>query len=213
MSAEVFIYSDPDSSQIVLLNSGEEFTAPDSATVESGVLSFKAFKTGYDSLIQEIEVNPGRQVMLRFLLRANKPMPVTAEELGLEFEPQLPLREEDEARRYRQKFTNMAEIFAITPLSQGILAKIIIGGDNNDADILLVSGAILVAGSLILGKILYSKKLETIKEFNAFAESENLLAREHNSNIEKTVTSTNQEAMMKWQQNNKNKGTIIITYR
>lgn len=206
--------SEPDSVNIVIPNTADTAVTPTSVIVKSGVLSFEAFKSGYDSLIQEIELESGRSAILRFLLRTNKPIPATAEELGLEYREELPLREEEEVRAYNQKFTNVSEMFLITPFSQGLLAKIILGNDDDgSANILLISGAALTLGTYILGKILSSKRLTDIREYNNFANDENLAVKEYNQEIDNKIKAINREKSQIWQEENKNKGTVIVTYK
>ncbi len=206
--------SEPDSVNIIIPNTADTVVTPTSVIVKSGVLSFEAFKSGYDSLIHEIELESGRSAILRFLLRTNKPIPITAEQLGLEYREELPLREEEEVSAYRQKFINISEMFLITPFSQGLLAKIILGNDDDgSADVLLISGAALTLGTYILGKILSSKRLKDIREYNNFANDENLAVKGYNQEIENKIKAINREKSQTWQEENKNKGTVIVTYK
>lgn len=205
----VNITSQPENIKILLKNKSDTITTPDSVSLLPGTLSFNAFCEGYQSLVTNYELAANDNVSLEFLLKTNKPAKITILDLGLEYKPILLERSEREANVIRSKYTALAEMFVIFPLTQGILAKLILDNDNDkDADILIISGAVLSVGSFLLGKILHKKRKKYIQRYNEQLIFDNQLARKFNSDIDMTIKTQNTENLKQWELENNDKGII-----
>jgi hypothetical protein len=167
---------------------------------------------GYQDLNQNISIEPDKNISLKFRLAFSQPVGLTAQDLNLEYMPIIPLKNEMDAANQKEMFNNFAETFALMPLGQGILARLLLGNDTEaSANILIAVGAGLSAGSYILGKILPKRKLAKIREFNKEAASINNEAKFHNEEIEIEVENRNTELLEKWMMENQNRGTVEIS--
>lgn len=208
-AVNVNITSRPKNIKIILKNEPDTLTTPVSVSLLPGTLSFNAFQEGYESLVEGYELSANDNVSLEFLLKTSKPARITVFDLGLELKPIFPERQEAEADLIRTKFYSLAEMFAIFPLSQGLMAKLILDSDNDsDADKLIISGVVLSVGSLMLGKILHKRKIKAVQKFNERIKADNLLAKEFNYEIEKSVKIQNAENLKLWKLENEGKGII-----
>lgn len=214
-SISLEIKSNPDSVRIAVSGISDTFTTPISLKIKSlASTSMAAFKEGFDTLFYDLKEELNRDAVLNFVLKPEKPRPLTALDYGFEYGVLLPLEDESKAKRLRQKYINASEIFLITPFTQGLIGKIVLGNDDDGtADALMISGAVLTLGSYFLGKILSSKKQRKIIEYNQYAEEENRLITENNDAIDKEVKLRNQDMMATWQKNAKNTGVVLVTYR
>jgi len=205
----VNIIAQPDSINILVNNKPDTMTTPVSISLVPGTLSFIAFREGYQSLINNYELNKNKSTTLEFLLKKNRPAKITILDLGLEYKTILVERNVAEAKAIRSKYNNLAEMFVIFPLSQGILAKLILDSNHDsDADVLIISGTILSVGSFLLGKILSKTRKNLVQKYNEQIKVDNQLAIEFNAEIDRTITTQNAENLKQWELENDNKGII-----
>jgi hypothetical protein len=211
-NANLNLLSDPNSAKIIIETLADTIITPKTLYLVSGDHSFKAMADGYQDLNQNISIEPDKNISLNFRLAFSQPVGLTAEDLNLEYMPLIPLKNEMDATNQKEMFNNFAETFALIPLGQGILARLLLGNDTEaSANILIAVGTGLSAGSYILGKILPKRKLAKIREFNKEAASINNEAKSHNEEIEIEVENSNTELLEKWMMENQNRGTVEIS--
>ncbi len=209
--AEVHVFSDPAGAKLRLDDAKQTIELPAQLTLAGGEHTLEVSSTGYEELTQQLMLNSGEIISLRFLLRENQPFPISAEELGLEFQTEIPLIDEKVADKLRQQFYGFAETFAIIPLTQGIIARLIVGEDSKyEANALIIAGVGLTGGSYLLGRILSSRKRSQIIQHNERAAQENLLAKKYNQDINRIIREKNAEAIDDWEQKNRRRGRVEI---
>jgi hypothetical protein len=212
-NANLNLLSDPDGAKIIIETLADTIITPKTLYLVSGDHSFRAMADGYQDLTQNISIEPDKIISLNFRLAFSQPVGLTAEDLNLEYVPLIPLKNEMEATNQKEMFNNFAETFALIPLGQGILARLLLGNDTKaSANILIAVGTGLSAGSYILGKILPKRKLEKIREFNKETGHLNNEAKSRNEEIESEVEKNNNELLEKWMIENQNRGTVEITF-
>jgi len=211
-SATLNLLSDPDGAKIVIEMSQDTVVAPETLNTATGDHSFKAMADGYEALVHTMTVEPDKIISLNFILAFTQPPGLTAEDLGLEYMPTMPLKEEAEAAKQKEKFDNLAETFALIPLGQGILARILLGDETDTgANILIATGASLTATAYILGKIFPKRKLAKIRAYNEEASRINSEAKYHNQEVESKIEAENSELLENWMLRNQNRGKVEIT--
>jgi len=211
-SATLNLLSDPDGAKIVIEMSQDTVIAPETLIVATGDHSFKAMADSCEVLAHTMTVEPDKIISLNFILAFTQPADLTAEDLNLEYKPMMPLIDEAEAEKQKEMFNNLAETFALIPLGQGILARLLLGNEaQSGANILIVSGAGLMTGSYILGKILPKRKLAGIREYNDEANRVNSEAKYHNKEIDKEIEAKNNVLIENWIIRNQDRGKVEIT--
>jgi len=211
-SATLNLLSDPDGAKIVIETSRDTVIAPETLNTATRDHSFKAMADGCEVLAYTMTVEPDKIISLNFILAFTRPTELTAEDLNLEYKPMMPLIDEAEAEKQKEMFNNLAETFALIPLGQGILARLLLGNEaQSGANILIVSGAGLMTGSYILGKILPRKKLAGIREYNDEANRVNSEAKYHNQEVDKEIETKNNELLENWIIRNQDRGKVEIT--
>ncbi len=207
----LIVDSDPDSANILIGGKASEVTTPYSFSLADTVSLVEVVKTGYEPLAEKIRLSPGEKVIATYLLKAFPPDPITPAELGFEPVPQQPILDEKAADRLKSKFFGLSLTFAIVPFGQGVLAKALLEDDDKGlGDALMISGAVLSAGSYALGKILSSKRRSDIKRKNEIIKIENEAAKEQNREIDKAVKTAYDEAIELWIEDSADKGRVII---
>jgi hypothetical protein len=207
----LIVDSNPDSANILVDGKSSEVTTPYSFSLADTVSLVEVVKTGYEPLAEKIPLSPGERVIATYLLKAFPPDPITPAELGFEPVPQQPLLDEKAADRLESKFLGLSFTFAIVPFGQGVLAKALLDDDDKGlGDALMISGAVLSAGSYALGKILSSKKRSDIKRKNEIIKIENEAAKEQNREIDKAVKTAYDEAVELWLMENADKGRVVL---
>ena len=178
--------------------------------ISPGSHLFEVHKEGFEAIGENLEVPEGF-TNVRAILAFARPAPKTPEEYGMELLPEAPLRLEEEAETIRKRFNGMAESFAVVPLAQGILAKLIIGGEaQREANILVASGVVLTGGSYLLGKIFTSRKKRQIRAYNEATTRENQQASDHNSRVRRETQRLNAEQVKQWRAENEGRGVLEI---
>ena len=185
------------------LNIGEVqkgIVAPVDTTLPPGSYRIEASDEGYNPLVYDAELSPGDTLALEFILLAEQPEKPTPGALGMEYHPIVPLLMEDQADAVRKKYNSMAEIFAILPLSQGVMAILALDGasDYYSGELVAV-GVCLSLGSYLLGRKMASRKLNQIRETNETLDAQNAAAEAHNKDVELEIRRIHAEAMREWQ--------------
>jgi hypothetical protein len=186
--------------------------APADTLLPGGYYRIETSLAGYTPLVHEVRLAPGDTVTLHFILLVEKPVPPAAEELGMVYQPVIPMVPEEQAYTVRKKYNTMAEIFAIIPLAQGVMAAVALGGGEDYlTGELVVAGAVLSIGSFVMGRIMSSRKMSQIKRTNQELTVENAEAERHNSNIEMEIRRTHAQTMREWQAEAQWRGRVEIT--
>jgi len=179
--------------------------------IAAGDHAFKAIADGYEYLTHNMTIEPENIISLNFILAYSQPVDLTAGDLELEYKPTVPLKDESEAERQKQMFNNLTETFALIPLGQGVLARILLGKETEaGANILIAAGAGLMAGSYVLGIILPKRKLAKIREYNEEANRINSEAKYHNKDVDSEVEAKNSELLENWILQNQDRGKVEI---
>jgi hypothetical protein len=212
VQATLYVESVPDSTDIVLDRKLTGQVTPAEFQLPPGSHTVELVKPGYEPLAERIDLAQGDSITATFLLRVEPPPPLTPESLGLQLLKEKPLLKEEKAEVIRQRCNAFAETFAIAPLTQGILAKMLLtGSGEKQADMLIISGAVLTAGMYLAGKIFSTRKRLQIRRTNQLLAAENLEIKAQNKEVRKIVQQRYAELVKQWQKQNRNTGKVIIT--
>lgn len=210
-SAYLNIISSPDTAFISINNSSTVRATPLNLALGPGPYKIEAARDGYEPLTRELNLMAGKRISANFILKSIPPPPVEAESLGLFYLPEQPLRDPAEADKLRQSFNRWAEIFAIIPFGQGMLAKLLVDDEEQQhINILIISGATLSLGSMVLGRILSNRKRDRIETSNARIKEENKVSQAHNLEIDEQLREKNDEALQEWLLENEGRGRVVI---
>ena len=208
ITSNVEITSIPDSVWIRIDEKPDSMITSFEISLSSGENLIEAFKDGYEPLQHTLEISTVRNLSLNFILKTSRPLKFDADMIGLEYKTDLPILDEKQAERLKKRYMNLAESFAIIPLGQGVLAKIILGNDNSGANAFIIAGVSLTAGSYLLGKYLSARKLKNIRERNEEIVELNYQAKEHNKSVRNQIKMKNDEIANKWVSDNKGRGIV-----
>lgn len=199
-AAVLRVQSDPPGASLKFGGVDSAGVAPWDTTVTAGSYRLESSFPRYQPLVHQFTVVPDDTLSLRFVLLAERPVRPTPEEVGLYYEPVVPLLLEEQADAVRRRYNAMAEVFAIVPLMQGVMAAIAVGGGNDyfSAE-LMVAGVCLSGGSYLLGKIMGKRKLSAIRRENELLAAQNELAKQHNKEVDLQIRSIHADAMRQWQ--------------
>jgi hypothetical protein len=188
------------------------FITPADTLVSAGYYRIESSLAGYSPLVHEVRLAPGDTVTLHFILLVEKPVQPSAEDLGMVYQPVTPMVPEEQALAVRKKYNTMAEIFAIVPLAQGVMAAVALGGGSDYfTGELVIVGACLSIGSFVLGRIMSSRKMSQIKRTNEELVVENSEANRHNKDVEMEIRRAHAQAMREWQAESQWRGRVEIT--
>ncbi len=208
---KLVVQSEPDSCSFVIEQNTIEKSTPFELFFRPGEYSFLATKEGYEPLKSTIKIEQKIPLLANFILRDFKPEEIMPESLGLNYMSQLPLLNAKSADNIKVKYNSLAESFAIFPMAQGILARIVVDKSQyRIAETLIISGVGLTLGSYFLGKFLYKKKKQYIIDENIRRESDNAMADENNRQVDMQVNDENIARLKAWQRKNRNKGQVVI---
>lgn len=211
MSATLSVSSSPENSFVEIKGRASTEATPLTLELQPGKYQLEVFKEGFEPLSHEFGLTEGQRIAAQFILKSFPPAPLTLDSLDLFYIPERPLLDITEADRLSQSFKRMAEMFAIIPMGQGIIARMILEGDDRrQANILIAVGATLSGGSLIMGKILSNRKRQAIERENRLIEEENATSQKHNLDIDRQLKEKNEEQQELWMQENKDRGRVII---
>jgi hypothetical protein len=123
----------------------------------------------------------------------------------------LTLKDETAADAVRKRCNGLAELFAIVPLGQGVMARIAWGEDGRrEANTLIIAGVGLTTGPYLLGSILSKRKRGTIRAANKLITRQNTEAQEYNRQVEKQVRELNAAAVAEWGTHNRVRGRVEV---
>ena len=211
-SSTVSIQSSPIGGFIFLDGQDIGMIAPAEIRVSSGEHLFELVLEGYEPLAKRLGLEAGKRTRLEFSLKSLPPSPVTTEQLGLVSAPLIARLDEKRAANLERKWTGLAETFAIVPLGQGLLARIVLPKEHHSAaNSMVIAGLGLTAGSYLLGKILGKRKLRQIRARNDEIPSLNDAIRLQNQEINQTVRAANSQAVRIWMAENEGRGVVTIT--
>jgi len=209
--ATLYITSSPESSFVDIKGRSSTEVTPLTLGLQPGDYQLEIFKEGFEPLSHNFGLMAGQRISAQFILKSYPPPPLTVDSLDLFYIPERPLLDINEADRLGQSFKRMAEMFAIIPMGQGIIARLILSGDyRRQADILIATGAVLSAGSLITGKVLSNRKRRAIEDANRQIGEDNAASQKHNLEIDRQLKDKNDEARQLWELENENHGRVII---
>lgn len=210
-STLVAVTSSPDSALVTV--SGRPATQITPLTLElvSGDYQIEVSKEGYESLSHALNLIGNQRVSAQFILKSFPPLPIPAESLGFFYIPERPLLDINAADKLGRSYKQLAETFAIIPLVQGILARLIADEKTEkEANILIISGVVLSGGSLILSKIMSKRKRKKIEAENVRIAEDNRISAENNYQVDKAVKEKNDEALQEWLLENEGRGRVIL---
>ena len=122
----------------------------------------------------------------------------------------MPLMEEKLAWEKKEKYHSMAETFFVFPLAPGVLGMLASDGDGQfPSEVLLISGAILIGGSYLLGEYFYSRELKKIRATNDERRAVNLRVKNHNLLV-KEAMADHEKAVEVWIVNSEGRGMVVI---
>jgi hypothetical protein len=212
--AQLFVVSDPPRATLRVEGRDEEFTTPTQLVLLRGEHVLTAYQQGYDTLVFVQELLPRQSASLVFILKQEQPPPISAMDMGLEYQAILPLKREESADHLRNHFTALAETFAIVPLAQGILARLVMGETNRrEANALIIAGVGLTGGSYLLGKVLSADRRARVRTRNQEITEENARAQQHNKDVDRLVRERNAEIVLQWRIVNRMRGRVDVTSR
>jgi hypothetical protein len=206
----LIIRSNPDSAHIMINNELLENTTPTQLSLNSGDYKIEVFKDGLEPLPYNIKIDPQYITSLDFILRAEFIANVVPESLGLAYKILMPLTNVQVVNTYKKRFNDLTESFAVFPLGQGILAKMMLGNEQSETtDVLIISGVVLTAGTYFLGKIFTSRKHKNIIEENARITEFNAYAAQGNNEIDIEMEAYTTSLYDQWEIENKERGKVI----
>jgi hypothetical protein len=203
--------TDPPGALLNIGGSDSTLASPVDTLLPAGSYIIEASHPGYISLEYELLVDPGDTVALEFILLSEQPRMPTPQDLGYEYQPVVPLLMEDQADAVRKKYNTMAEIFAILPLAQGVLAVLALeDGSEYFSGGLVVVGIGLSVGTYLLGRRMASRKLDEIKRTNEMLNEQNAVAEQHNKGLDIEIRRIHAEAMREWQTETTWRGRVVF---
>jgi hypothetical protein len=207
----VRVTADPSGARLKIGGSDSTLAAPVDTLLPPGSYIIAASHPGYIPLEYELRVDSGDTVALEFILLPEQPQMPTPQELGYEYQPVVPLLMEDQADAVRKKYNTMAEIFAILPLAQGVLAVLALDdGDEYFSGGLVAVGICLSAGTYLLGRRMASRKRDEIHRTNEMLNEQNATAEQHNKDVDIEIRRIHAEAMREWQEETTWRGRVVF---
>ena len=211
-SATVEIKSSPVGGFIFL--NGRDFgtITPAELRVPAGEHLIEIIIEGYEPLAKRLGLEAAKHTRLEFVLKSLPPPPLTADSIGFARLPQISLLDEKMAVRLEKKWTGLAEIFAIVPLGQGILARLVLPKEHHSAaNSMVLTGLGLTAGSYLLGKVLGKRKLHQVRTRNEEIPRLNDEIRLQNQEANQAVQAANSQNVKAWMAENEGRGVVTVT--
>jgi hypothetical protein len=198
-TALLTLESDPPGAYFQFGNLDSVLQARADTTLSAGEYRIESSLVGHQPLIHQITLSPGDTLTLRFVLLAAEPVRPVPEDLGLSYEIVMPLIMEEQSDAVRSRYNTMAEVFAIVPLLQGVMAAVALGGGHDyfSAE-LMVAGVCLSGGSYLLGRYMGKRKLAGVRRENETLTALNQTANQHNKEVDLQIRSVHSEAMREW---------------
>lgn len=208
---KLVVQSEPDSCSLVIGQETIEKHTPIDLFFKPGEYLFRVSKEGYDPLKSRIKIELEVPILANFKLKSLKPNQVLPESLGISYMTQMPLLNVKQAEKIKVRYNSLAESFAIFPMAQGILARLVVDKSHRrTAEVMILSGVGLTLGSYLLGKILYKKKRQFILDENIRREVDNGMVDSNNKKVDQMINEVNTSRMKEWLRNNRNRGEVII---
>lgn len=205
------INSDPNSAFVIMNDDSTNQTTPFTVTLPPDSVKIEVYKENYKNLISTMMLELNRKINANFILKTLSPSGVTPESLGLSYLPIQTVRDTLSLKKIANQYKSMSELFFIFPFLQGVILKLVVSDDKqNNADIMILSGAGLSIGTRLLGKIIVKKKRRNILQGNEQLELDNLEALEKNRLLDSIITSKNDELIKDWEKENINRGKVEI---
>jgi hypothetical protein len=211
-SATVEITSKPVGGLIFLNGKDLGLVTPASLVVSDGEHLIEIIIEDYEPLAKRLPFEAGKLTRMEFVLESLPPPPTTAASLGLVLRPKIALLREERATLLEDKWSGLAETFAIVPLGQGIIARLVLPKEHHSAaNTMVLTGLGLTVGSYIVGKVLGKRKLRQIRARNEEIPSLNEEIRAHNEEISRTVMTSNTQTVREWMAGNKTRGVVNVS--
>ena len=185
-------------------------TTPDTLEFTMGQYELQVSHEECQPHSHRIDVKAGQRRVLEFVLMPVAPEPPLPEDLGLAYEPTTPLISTEKAEKIKSKATTAAEIFLVFPFMHGVMALAVIDDSSEyPAREFAIGGAALVAGSYLLGRYLYKRKLGEINETNLFLQDANADAKIHNNEVDRAIRQAHADAVIVWRQESAERGVVL----
>lgn len=206
--------SDPSGATFIVDETPLSDSALNYAVVDSGEHTVEAYLEGFEPLSYTFSCTYSERISFNFILASLPPQPQPGESLGLSILPIKSFVDSTRADQKMKSYRGAAEFFAIFPLTQGVMTKLFLGDERGDeGTVMIASGAVLTAGSLLLGKILSTRQRKSIREQNERILSENEEASLHNRNIEQALRESERKRVAAWETENLRRGRVSVVRR
>lgn len=122
----------------------------------------------------------------------------------------IPMLEEKLAYEKKKRYESMAETFFVFPLAPGVLG-LAVSDDAGQfpAEVFLISGLVLIAGSYMLGQYSYTRELERIRLVNDERRSVNVRVKNHNQLVKKAMAD-HERAVEAWITESEGRGRVVV---
>jgi hypothetical protein len=208
----LIVTSDPPRATVSIIGRSEQLETPTELNLPAGEYRLVVVAPGYDTLQHLQVLRPSQRVVAHCVLKEERPQSATPTGLGMSYEMTMPLADEAEADQIRRRFTMWAEIFAIVPLGQGVLARSVMGESRRgDTDALIYAGLVLTVGSYLTGRIASRAKRSRIRSRNATLTVANRDADDYNKTLDGLIRDRNAETLMIWRTTNRDRGRVTVT--
>jgi len=209
--SRVKIQSQPDSAAVYIDGKVISDATPAVTYVKRGSHTIEVIAEDFDPLSYKLDVLPGEIFELSFYLKQLPPPPLLPESLGLEYEPILPVLDSALADLRMERYRSSAETFAIIPFGQGVLVRAFLGPERNrEANTMMISGAVLSLGSLVLGRVMSRRQRAQIREQNASIVKQNQTAALNNREVDRALKKANKLRLDKWRVANESLGRVKV---
>ena len=209
--AVVTVRSDPDSATVFLDGTRLPGSTPLQVPLAAGEHLIEVMKEDYDPLSYELDVLPAETVTVVYYLKSLPPTPLLPESLGLSY---LPVRKRLDsliADRQMQTYVDAAQTFAVFPFGQGLIVRLFLGDTHSrEANVMMIGGAVMSLGALIMGKTITNRKREQIRAENERIQRENESATLHNREVDRVLREATAARMESWRRRNASRGRVEV---
>lgn len=122
----------------------------------------------------------------------------------------VPLLDEKLALDARERFNSLGQTFLIFPLASGLIGVTAFKDDPDyPANQVFLSGLVLVAGSFLLGKMAFNRKMQEIRAVNAERTEINNRAKEYKLKLDRARANYNRQ-VAEWQRASDGRGRVQV---
>jgi hypothetical protein len=122
----------------------------------------------------------------------------------------LPPLNEEIAEQTKEQFTTATEIFAVVPLSLGLIGYLAFrNNEDYPSQELTLAGLALVGGTWLLGKVFYRRHVESIRQINIERAAANDRAQEYNTRLERELANYYTE-VARWSLEAEGRGIVVV---